>query len=47
MAKGEQKKSRENKKPKQDGKSGGKSAYQQSKGGEVVASPYLFKNKKK
>ncbi len=46
MAKGEQKKGRENKKPKQDGKSGGKSAYQQGKG-EIVASPYLSKVKKK
>lgn len=46
MAKGEQKKGRENKKPKQDGKGGGKSAYQQGKG-EIVASPYQFKTKKK
>ena len=46
MAKGEQKKGRENKKPKQDSKGGGKSAYQQGKG-EIVASPYLSKVKKK
>ena len=46
MSKGEQKNSRESKKPKQaGGKSAPKSAYQLQKQTEIVASPY--KNKKK
>ena len=46
MANGEQKKGREQRKPKQaGGKSAPKSAYQLDKHSEAVASPY--KNKKK